>query len=131
MADTAERTEKSGAVSVPPAVVVDAIEPVPADHASPPEAPSPNHQEQTAAEIKARPEREPKPADYFRVFGYAKPFDVACFIAAGLASSGAGIVSETACHSDVFFMLMLLLILIATNHHDAVIDAPADERRVR
>ncbi|KAK4164700.1 ABC transporter [Cladorrhinum sp. PSN259] len=67
----------------PPAI--DAIEPAPAG------PPSLKNEEQTAAKVKLRPEREPKPADYFRVFTYAKPFDVACFIAAGLASSGAGI----------------------------------------
>ncbi|KAK0701257.1 multidrug resistance protein [Lasiosphaeris hirsuta] len=63
---------------------VDVIEPAPLP-------PVPKDEEQTAATVKARPEREPRPADYFRVFRYAKPLDVACFIAAALASSGAGI----------------------------------------
>jgi hypothetical protein len=70
-----------------PAPAVDAIEPAPALPASSPA------EEQTAAKVKTRPEREPKPADYFRVFTYATHFDVAYFIVAGLASIGAGIVS--------------------------------------
>ncbi|KAK3360687.1 P-loop containing nucleoside triphosphate hydrolase protein [Lasiosphaeria hispida] len=63
---------------------VDAIEPTSSPSAS-------KDEEQTAATVKAKPEREPRPADYFRVFRYATPFDVACLIAAALASSGAGI----------------------------------------
>lgn len=70
-----------------PAPTVDAIEPAPAPPASS------QVDEQTAAKVKTRPEREPKPADYFRVFTYATPLDVVCFVAAGLASIGAGIVS--------------------------------------
>jgi len=73
-----------------PAPAVDAIGPAPALAAA-----SSKDDEQAAAKVKTRPEREPKPADYFRVFTYATPFDVACFIAAGLASSGAGIVGGT------------------------------------
>lgn len=69
-------------------LAIDAIEPAPARPASS------KDDEQTAAKVRQRPEREPKPADYFRVFTYATPFDVGCFVAAGLASSGAGIVSN-------------------------------------
>jgi len=79
--------EKAELPQTNPAPVVDAIEPAPAPPASSQEG------EQTTAKVRTRPEREPKPADYFRVFTYATPFDVACFVAAGLASIGAGIVS--------------------------------------
>lgn len=79
--------EKSEQPTAAPEAAVDAIESAPAVHAST------NMNEETVSKVKQRPEREPKPADYFRVFTYAKPFDVACFIAAGLASCGAGIVS--------------------------------------
>lgn len=83
MADP-EKPDPSKATAPP---VDDAIE-------AAPEAPtSSKPDEQAAAKVRQRPEREPKPADYFRVFTYATPFDVACFVAGGLASAGAGIVS--------------------------------------
>jgi len=98
MADTEkpgpEQSKTTASASPPPAV--DAI----VAAAPAPSAPAPSkggdEGEQTTTEVQARPEREPKPGDYFRVFTYAKPFDVACFVAAALASGCAGVVSGPA-----------------------------------
>lgn len=93
MADT-ERldAEKSKATAwagtgAPP-TTVDAF-PAPA---APALSKTPDEEEEASTKVNAKPEREPKPADYFRVFTYAKPFDVACFVAAALASGCAGVV---------------------------------------
>jgi len=95
MADTekpdSEQFKTTASASTPPAV--DAIVAAPA-LAVPAPSKGGEEAEETTGKVKARPEREPKPSDYFRVFTYAKLFDVACFVAAALASGCAGVVSS-------------------------------------